>query len=410
MLRSNHTFQAVDATLSKPAITLSTERKILITHVINGLYTGGAEMMLYKLLSEMNRERFEARVITLIGGDSLRTKVEKLGIEVHSLGMTRSYPSLTAIIRLAKLLRQRPPDIVQTWMYHSDLMGGLVAKLLTNAPIVWNLQASNIVSHPDNRTTLLTIKLCSLLSSRIPTRIISCSEVACQLHADAGYDSKKLLPIPNGVELIGFQPDEMARVSFRKELGLTPSTPLIGIVARFHPQKDHANFIQAAALLHQAIPEVHFVLCGEDIVEGNQQLSDWITKAGIKSRCHLLGRREDTPKINAAVDVATLSSAFGEGFPNVLGEAMACGVPCVTTDVGDSSLIVGETGIVVPPRDPAALANGWMTLLKMNREERKRLGMAARQRVEEKFSLPSIVARYEKLYGDLVGLSSNGAK
>jgi len=405
MLGSNHSFQSAESALPKLATTLSTKKKILITHIINGLYTGGAEMMLYKLLSEMNRERFEARVITLIGGDSLKAKVENLGIEVYSLGMTRSYPSIAATIRLAKLLRQHPPDIVQTWMYHSDLMGGLIAKLLTKAPIVWNLQASNIVNHPDNKVTLLTIKLCSLLSSLIPARIISCSEVACRLHADVGYDSKKLLPIPNGVELINFQPDEAARISFRKELGVAPSTPLIGIVARFHPQKDHSNFVQAAALLHQAMPEVHFVLCGEDIVEGNQQLSDWITKAGIKSHCHLLGRREDTPKINAAVDVATLSSAFGEGFPNVLGEAMACGVPCVTTDVGDSSLIVGETGIVVPPRDPAALANSWMRLLKMSAEERQELGKTARQRVEEKFSLPSIVARYEKLYCDLLGVA-----
>ncbi len=410
MFRSNHSFQSDESPRSKPAIIPIEEGKILITHVINGLYTGGAEMMLYKLLSEMDRERFEARVITLIGGDSLRTRVEKLGIEVHSLGMTRSYPSLRATIRLAKLLRERPPALVQTWMYHSDLMGGVVAKLLTKAPIVWNLQASNIVNHPDNKTTLLTIKLCALLSSLIPARIISCSEVACRLHADVGYDSKKLLPIPNGVELINFQPDESARIALRTELGLGVSTPLIGIVARFHPQKDHHNFVQAAALLHQALPDVHFVLCGEDIAEGNEQLSEWLTKAGIKSHCHLLGRREDTPKINAALDIATLSSAFGEGFPNVLGEAMACGVPCVTTDVGDSALIVGDTGIVVPPRDPVMLANGWMTLLKMNREERKRLGMAARERVEEKFSLPAIVARYEQLYGDLIGLANNKEK
>ena len=407
MLRSDHDFHSNNITkeLPKPAVHLSAERKIFITHIINGLYTGGAEMMLYKLLSQMNRERFEARVITLIGGDSLRTRVENLGIEVYSLGMTRSSPSLAATIRLAKLLRQRPPDLVQTWMYHSDLMGGLGAKILTKAPIVWNIQASDIVNYPDNKIAQLTVKLCSLLSSLIPARIISCSEVACQLHVDIGYSAKKILPIPNGVELVNFRPDETARDSFRQELGLALSTPLISIVARFHPQKDHHNFVQAAALLHQAMPEVHFVLCGEDIVEENQQLSDWITKADIKGHCHLLGRREDTPRINAAVDIATLSSAFGEGFPNVLGEAMASGVPCVTTDVGDSALIVGETGIVVPPRDPEALANGWKTLLKMSREERKNRGMAARQRVEEKFSLPSVVAQYEKLYSDLLGLS-----
>lgn len=384
---------------------MPTRRKVQITHIINGLYTGGAEMMLYKLLSQMDRGKFEARVITLIGGDSLRARVEKLGIEVLSLGMTQGYPSLAAAIRLAKLLRQRPPDLIQTWMYHSDLMGGIVAKLATKVPIIWNIQASDIIHHTDNKTTLLTIRLCSWLSTFVPTRIISCSEVAARLHADVGYSAKKLLPIPNGVELIGFQPDEAARVSVREELGLTLSTPLIGLVARFHPQKDHHNFIRAAAILHQTMPTVHFVLCGEDITERNQELSDWIINSGIKSHFHLLGRREDTPRLNAAMDVMALSSAFGEGFPNVLGEAMACAIPCVTTDVGDSALIVAETGIVVPPRDPEALANGWLKLLQMSEEERKKLGRAARQRVEEKFSLPSIVARYEQLYSELLGLA-----
>ncbi|HEX4948750.1 MAG TPA: glycosyltransferase [Blastocatellia bacterium] len=383
------------------------KNKVFIAHIINGLYTGGAEMMLYKLLSQMNRDQFEACVITLIGGDSLKDRVENLGIKVYTLGMTRSNPSLAATIRLAKILRQRPPALVQTWMYHSDLMGGVVAKLLTKAPIVWNLQASDIIHHPDNKTTWMTIKLCSFLSSGIPARIISCSEVACRLHAGLGYDKNKLLPIPNGVELLGFRPDPAARIALRQELGLAPEVRLVGLVARFHPQKDHHNFVQAAAHLHQIMPDIHFVLCGEDVTPNNQQLVEWISAAGLSNHCHLLGRREDTPRINAAIDVATLSSAFGEGFPNVLGEAMACETPCVVTDVGDSGLIVGDTGVVVPPRDPAALAKGWQKILQMNTEEKKALGLAARRHVEEKFGLPSVVARYEALYRDLLGLSSH---
>lgn len=401
---SNQSFQRIKTIgkYVKPTSPYSTENRIIITHIINGLHTAGAEMMLYKLLSQMDRERFEARVITLVGGDTLISRVENLGIQVLSLGMTRGVPSLGAAIRLARFLRREPPDIVQTWMYHSDLMGGIVSKLFTSAPIVWNIQSSDIVSHSDSKTTFATIKLCSLLSSTIPNRIISCSEIACRLHAEVGYSSKKLVPIPNGVDIASFRPDETARLSLRDELGLAPLTPLVGIVARFHPQKDHYNFIQAAAIIHQVIPEVHFVLCGEDIVEKNQQLSSWIAEAGIKKHCHLLGRREDTPRINAAIDLATLSSAFGEGFPNVLGEAMACAVPCVTTDVGDSALIVGDTGVVVPVRDPKALANGWKRILQMNKDERNNLGKAARRRVEEKFNLPAIVARYEKLYEDLL--------
>lgn len=390
----------IDATSFKS----SKSDKPLITHIINGLYTGGAEMMLYKLLSVMNRERFDVQVISLIDGGEIRDKIESLGIEVYSLSLERKSPSLVGIRRLIQRLRQRPPDLIQTWMYHADLTGGVVGKLFTKAPIVWNIQASDFAYHPDNRRTLWTIKLCSFLSSFIPHRIISCSQVGCHVHADLGYDSSKLLPIPNGVELLNFRQDEAARISLRAELNLEAFTPLIGMIARFHPQKDHQNFIRAAARVNRNMPEVHFVLCGDEVVETNPHLAQWIAEAKLEKQVHLLGRRNDTPRINAALDVATLTSAYAEGFPNVLGEAMACEVPCVVTDIGDSALIVGDTGITVAPRDPDALAGGWMKILNLSKDERKNLGLKARQRVEAKFSLPSVVAQYEKLYSELLDL------
>jgi glycosyltransferase involved in cell wall biosynthesis len=378
--------------------------KLRIVHIINGLHMGGAEMMLYKLLSGMNRGRFKAEVISLIDGGEIRDKIANLGIKVHSLGIQRNAPGLVGIGRLIRHLRQNPPALVQTWMYHADLIGGVVGKLFTNAPIVWNLRTSDTVRHPDSKRTLVTIKLCAFLSSFIPQRIVSCSQIACQIHDKLGYDSTKLLTIPNGVELANFQPDETAIFSLREELNLASSTRLVGMVARFHPQKDHANFIQAAERLNTLMPDVHFILCGDDITWENPLLSAWISAAGLKSRFHLLGRRKDTPRINAALDVATLSSAYGEGFPNVLVEAMACGVPCVATDSGDAAIIMGETGISVPSRNPEALAHGWLSLLKMSWDEQQRLRTAARQRVIKEYGLSSVVARYEKLYSDLLGL------
>jgi glycosyltransferase involved in cell wall biosynthesis len=163
--------------------------------------------------------------------------------------------------------------------------------------------------------------------------------------------------------------------------------------------KDHYNFIQAAAILLKSLPEAHFLLCGGGVTLENSELVDWIKAANLQERCHLLGHRDDIPRLMAALDIVSLSSSGGEGFPNVIGEAMACGVPCVVTDVGDAALIVGETGVVVPRKDPQALAAGWhKLLLELTREEWVQLGLAARQRVTEQYSLKLITQQYQHIY------------
>jgi len=172
-------------------------------------------------------------------------------------------------------------------------------------------------------------------------------------------------------------------------------------VGRFHPQKDHHNFVRAASLLHQDRPDVWFVLCGFGVSWANKELTSLIEEAGIRNRCCLLGLRDDIPRLTAAFDIASLSSSYGEAFPNVVNEAMSCGVPCVVTDVGDAALIVGQTGLVVPPRNPDALAQGWLKMLVLGREGRAPLGMEARQRIRELFNLPEIVARYQNLFEEL---------
>jgi glycosyltransferase involved in cell wall biosynthesis len=212
---------------------------------------------------------------------------------------------------------------------------------------------------------------------------------------------EKMLVIPNGSDLLTFKPNSGARLSVRKELGLQEETPVIGLVARFDLPKDHRTFVRAAGLLHTRIPDVNFVLCGDGITWVNPQLTEWIDAAGIRTCCHLLGRRLDIPRLSAALDVAVSSSAYSEAWPLSVGEAMACGVPCVVTDVGDCALIVGDTGRIVRPKDPEALADAWHELLTLSPDERARLSWAARRRAEERFSLPSTVAQYERLYAEL---------
>lgn len=378
-------------------------RPIRITHLITGLNTGGAEMMLYKVLTQMNRDAFRAEVISLIEIGALGEKIARLGIRVRSLHMRPGIPDLRALWRLVRMLKEEPPDVIQTWMYHANLMGGFAAKMAGDIPLVWGIHHSNFDPQKSKRRTVWTMKAAALLSSRIPRGIICCGEAPRRVHIQAGYDAKKITVIPNGFDLVNFRPDPTARISVRRELGIPIEAPIIGLVARFHPKKDHQTFVEATGLLHQTRPDAHFVLCGDGISSENQELTAWIEQAGIRNRTKLLGVRNDMPRLMAAFDIVTSSSSYGEGFPIVLGEAMACGVPCVATDVGDSALILGATGRVVPAQKPISLASAWSEMLGIGLEQRSGLGQAARRRIEQYFSLPMIVRRYENLYKEVVG-------
>lgn len=380
-----------------------TDRNVKIIHVITGISSGGAEMMLYKLLSHLDRTRFEAEVVSLTGlsMSPLGRKIESLGIPVRILGMRPRLPDIWGVYQLACWLRRTSPHLVQTWMYHADLIGGLAAKLASGIPVVWNIRYSALDITDLKRTTHWTMKACARGSHWLPTQIVCCAESARQFHMVLGYATEKMVVIPNGFDLAVFKPDSAARFSVRYEFDIPEETPLIGLVANFLARKDHWTFIQAAARLHADLPEVHFLLCGEWVTWDNPELNAWITEAGLGECCHLLGHRQDIPRLMAALDLATLTSADGEGFSNVIGEAMACGVSCVVTDVGDTALIVGNSGKVVPPRDPPALAQAWRTLLMVRPRERVGMGRAARRRIEEQFSLPVIVDRYQRLYENL---------
>ncbi len=372
-----------------------------ILHIITGLSTGGAEMMLYKLLSRLDRDAFEPGVISLMDMGTLGNEIQALGIPVYPLGMRRGIPDPLKLLRLVRLIRTARPHIIQTWMHHADLLGGLAAKLAGNSPIIWGIRSSTFDQATSRRTTVLIAKISALLSPKLPACIVSCSEIARQVHVAMGYADDKMVVIPNGFDLELFKPDPEARWGLRQEEGIGAEDIVIGLIGRFHPQKDHRNFIQAAGLVSEKIPQVRFLLCGEGIDWDNRELVSWIQAAGIQERCILLGRRSDMPRINAALDLVSLASAYGEAFPNVIGEAMACGVPCVVTDVGDSAYIVGDTGIVVPPKDPQALTKGWQRLLSMDDSDYRQLGERARKRIEIKFSIKSITQMYSRLYWEL---------
>ncbi len=379
---------------------------IRILHVITGLGTGGAEMMLYKLLSRIDRREFHSSVIALTDGGPIADKIRSLGVPLKLLGFRPGLPNPLIVANLVGEIRHRKPHLIQTWLHHANLAGGLAARLAGSVPTVWGIRHTAVESRAHGLQTVGITRLSARLSRLLCTVAVSNSVAAMDYHEAIGYNRDHMVMIPNGFDLNLFKPDPEARTGLRRELGLGPNAPLVGMMARFHPQKGHEVFVRAAGMLHESRPDVHYVLAGDGIDAGNSTLCRWITEAGTTGVTHLLGRRSDTPFITAALDVAALSSPTGESFPNTIGEAMACAVPCVTTDIGDCRAIIGDTGIIVPVRDPHKLADGWRELLTMQQEDRFRLGRKARGRVEERFELGRVAEMYQDLYRRVLGVDN----
>jgi glycosyltransferase involved in cell wall biosynthesis len=380
---------------------------IKVMHVITTLGPAGAETMLCRIASGMDGTRFENEVVSLTGILDLAERMQSIGVRVRTLEMKASVPNPLLVMRLARWIRESKPDVIHTWMYHANLVGGLAARLAGDVPVVWGIHHSALDPRVDKRRTMLVNHICALMSRKVPARIVCCSEASLRLHKELRYAAEKLEVIPNGFDVQQVKPDPTARASLREEIGVPADAILIGMAARFHPHKDHGNFIRAAARLHKQMPDIHFLLCGLAIIWQNSQLAKWIEEAGIRDCCHLLGVRRDMCRLFAGMDIATTASR-SEAFPIVIGEAMACGTPCVVTDVGDSARIVDQTGIVVAPEDPDALAEAWRKLIEAGPEVRCRLGMAARRRVQQHFALPAIVDRYQAIYAQLAAGTPQG--
>jgi glycosyltransferase involved in cell wall biosynthesis len=368
-----------------------------IMHVITALPTGGAETMLLKLLSATKEDHSQA-VVSLMDQGTIGPRIVDLGVPVYTLGLRRGVLNPFRILSIRSLLRKFRPQLIQGWMYHGNVVAS-VAAALTPGPtlVVWSVHQT--LDHVANfgRMTAAIIRLGALMS-RHPRAIVYVSRIGAKQHEDFGYQKGKGIVIPNGIDCEVFRPVTTCAKAVRFELGLGNDTILIGLVARFHPMKDHAGFLRAAGLVAAHHPEARFVLIGKDVSGEQPALREIIAEQRLQDRVFLLGERSDTPRLIAALDIACSASAWGEAFSLAIGEAMACGVPCVVTDVGDSAYIVGDTGLSVPPREPLALAQTIGRLIDAGVAYRRQLGTAARRRVESEFSLPAIARRYDKLY------------
>jgi glycosyltransferase involved in cell wall biosynthesis len=374
---------------------------VRITHVISGLVEGGAEMMLARLLSRIDRDRFDCEVICLGESGPMAERIRATGIPLTILGMRRGRPSVGGFYRLMSELRRFRPHVLQTWLYHADI-AGLMAGRATGVPaIVWNIRASDMDMTRYRTMSALTLRACARWSHQ-PTAVVVNSKAGKRHHERLGYRPRRWVLIPNGVDTTLFKPDEQARLDFRAELGLSQDAILIGSVARFDPMKDQAGLLRAAATVTMGDARAHFVLAGANVDLDNPVLSGATADLRLQGRVHLLGPRRDVPRLMAALDLAVSSSSYGEGFPNVLAEAMSSGVACVTTDVGDSRVIVGTTGEVVAPNDPAALAAAIARMIQLDPNAKAARGRTARARMLEEYDQPVAVARYEQLYESLL--------
>ncbi len=367
--------------------------------MLPSLEVGGAETVATRLIGASDRTSFAHAVLALLPVGEFERDLRAMNVEVAAV---RPDAGGFAMVRdTQRQLRALRPDVVHCWMYHANLVGGLASLASGRPPLVWSIRQTNLDLASIRLRTRRIARAGAWLSRVLPDRILYNAETSRRVHEAFGYRRAATdQVIPNGFDTGSFAPDPVARAAVRAELGIDPGAMVVGLVARFDPQKDHRTFVAAAGAIHAARPDIWFVLCGRGIDAGNATLLEWIEGAGIAGRTRLLGQRPDIARLNAAFDIACLSS-MGEGFPNSVGEAMACGIPCAVTEVGAAAELVGDTGRAVPAMNPPALADAVLQLASLDPEARAALGAHARARVVEHFGLQAMVDSYQKLWREL---------
>lgn len=372
---------------------------IRIMHVISGLDQGGAEAMLMRLLRGLDRDSFSQSVVSLTTRGVYGDQVEAYGIPLLTLGMTGFMTAPRSLVGLRRAIKEWQPDVVQTWLYHSDLLGLMAARLGGDAAVAWNVRCAGLAPGDVSRSTRVLSRLLARLSAR-PDAVLFNSTAGGEAHRAIGYRPRRSEVIPNGFDLDERRPDSTKRREFRREIGVDDGTFLVGMIARAHRVKDQTTFLAAAARLKGMAGPVKFVLVGLNHTWENKSLVADIDRYGLRDRIILLGLRQDVPRIMAGLD-CLVSTSTSEGFPNVIGEAMACGVPCVATDAGDSRLIIGDTGTILPVGDVAGVVGGVSQLMASSADERQILSTRCRRRIVEHFELSHIAGRYAEFYREL---------
>jgi len=375
-------------------------QKKIVLHVISGLSDGGAEGALYRLILYDNK--YNHMVVSLTDGGVYSEKLLKIGITVNLILMPRGRVTLDGLVRLYKVIKISRADIVQTWMYHADLLGGLLAKFAGYDNIIWGIRGP----YNKKRTSLstkITVKLCSIFSYWLPSKIISNSYFAKKAHIAIGYNAKNFTVIDNGYSYTKKSDHNNLKIELAKKYNFKNNIPILAMVARFDPHKDHENLIAALSILADKNIKFTCLLVGTDMVSSNRVLASLIEQYNIGEMVRLIGRYENIFEVMSFIDIHVLSSA-AESFPNVLAEAMLVGTPCVSTDVGDAKRIIGNTGWLAPANNPVFLASKIETAISeikntINWNIRKQ---SCVERIENKYSMRSMTSSFDNLWNKLI--------
>lgn len=372
-----------------------------VLHVITGLGVGGAERMLLKLLRAQALSGIEQQVVAMLPGGAMVEPMRAAGAPIDELNFLGGLPVMGGAARLALLARRCKPDLVQGWMYHGNLGAALArAALRRRVPLVWGIRQSLPSLQGENAFARVGIRLNKTLSG-LPDRLLFNSQASLQQHREFGFDMRHAQYLPNGFDTAGFAPDAQARARWRTAWSADDGTVVFGMLARYHPAKDHAGFVQAARRVFEARGQARFIMAGTGVDGGNGALLHAIVDAGLREHVHLLGEQRDVASVLSGLDVYVSSSSRIEAFSNSVGEAMSCALPCVVTKVGDSPKVVGDTGRVVPPLDPVALADAMVAMVDIGAPGRAALGERARRRVVSDFDIEAVAQSYGDLYHEL---------
>lgn len=356
-----------------------------ISFITTGLGTGGAERILFEIVTRLDREHFIPTVVSLTTGGKYAARLAEAHIEVLSLDMPAGTPTLGGLRKLRRFIRSNDPDVLVGWMYHGCLAAHLARFAgRRRVPIIWNIRQTLYSLRTVKRGSAAVI-LSLIPLARQAAAVVYNSELAAQQHERLGFPASKRVVISNGFDVERWRP----------RVRVASDCVRIGRFGRYVPMKDFDTFLQAARLILESDRQCRFVLAGTGVTNDNVELVQMVSQLGLAEHVELLGERDDMEALTASLDIAVSSSAFDEGLPNVVGEAMACSVPVVATDIGDSARLVGSTGSIVPPRSPRAIADACLHLIRMSSDERQRRSNAARSRIETDFSISNVTKQFE---------------
>jgi len=375
--------------------------KTHIFFLIRSLNIGGTERQLVELVKGLDKNTYEITVGLFYDEGILREELIAIkGVKYLPLFKSGRWDYFRFGAWLIIALRRLKPHILYSFLPDANLLGLILGKIARVKRIVWGVRASNMDVSRYDWLAVVSLRMSALLS-RFPDAIIANSFGGIKFHRNIGYNTNRMMIIQNGIDIDRFKPDHLSRLKLRDEWGIDKNSVLIGIVGRLDPMKDHETFLKAAAIFLKKDNNICFVCVGDGDEFYMEKLCDLSNALGATESVIWVGSRYDMPGVYNAFDMLTLSSC-GEGFPNVVGEAMACGVPCVVTDVGDSAIIVGETGIVVPSKDPQALADGWRIMLKRLNDKSYSIKEMARARIVSHYSSEIFIQKTSKKFLDLL--------